>query len=130
MARPALQHPTELELKILNILWGRSPLPVREVRQAFADEGHDIAHTSVITTLNTMVDKRYLSRENSGNAFLFSPRVTHKSVSRRMLGDVVTRLFGGSSTAALLSIFDSAEIDTGELKELRRLINRKLKDQS
>ena len=130
MARPASQHPTELELIILKILWGRSPLLVREVRQALADEGRGIAHTSVITTLNTMVEKRYVSRKNSGNAFLFSPRVSHESVSRRMLGDVVTRLFGGSPAAAVLSIFDSAEIDTGELKELRRLINRKLKDQS
>ena len=130
MARPAAKYPTELELQILKVLWQQSPLLARDVQAALFDEGRELAKTSVITTLNTMVDKQYLSRKNSGNAFLFSPRVSHESVSRRMLGDVVTRLFAGSSAAAVLSIFDFAEIDTGELKELRRLINRKLKEQS
>ncbi|MEX1228976.1 MAG: BlaI/MecI/CopY family transcriptional regulator [Planctomycetaceae bacterium] len=130
MARPASEHPTELELQILKILWQQSPLPVRDVRQALADQGRDIAHTSVITTLNTMVEKRYLSRKSVGNALYFSPRTSHASVSRRMLGDVVERLFGGSSSAALLSIFESSDIDADELKELRRLIDRKLKEKS
>ena len=32
MARTRSQHPTELELEILKILWDEAPLPVREVR--------------------------------------------------------------------------------------------------
>ncbi|MFM7723925.1 MAG: BlaI/MecI/CopY family transcriptional regulator, partial [Bacteroidota bacterium] len=46
--------------RILKILWQHSPLPVRDVRDALAEQGRDLAHTSVITTLNTMVGKRYL----------------------------------------------------------------------
>ncbi|HAH46218.1 MAG TPA: penicillinase repressor, partial [Planctomycetaceae bacterium] len=30
MARPGSEHPTELELEILKILWDESPLPVRD----------------------------------------------------------------------------------------------------
>ncbi len=73
MARPKSLHPTELELQILKVLWDRSPLPVREIRQALADGGRDLAHTSVITTLGVMVRKRYLRRTKQGNAFLFAP---------------------------------------------------------
>ncbi len=130
MARPTTEHPTELELRILKILWEQSPLLVREVRQALADQGRDIAHTSVITTLNTMVGKRYLKRKKQGKSFLFAPRVSRQHVSEQILGHVVSRVFDGSAAAVMLSLFNCSEIDESELKELRRIINRKMSDQS
>ncbi|HEV3338713.1 MAG TPA: BlaI/MecI/CopY family transcriptional regulator, partial [Pirellulales bacterium] len=87
-----------------------------------------LAKTTVITTLNTMVDKGYLSRKRRGNSFLFSPRVDAATVSERVLTDVVDRVFDGSTSAVLLKLFDVRDIDSGELKELRRIIDQKLKD--
>ncbi len=130
MARPRSEYPTGLELQILQILWAESPLPVRDIRLALAGQERDIAHTSVITTLNTMVDKRYLKRTKQGKAFLFSPRVSEDEVSQGMMSDVVNRVFGGSATAAVLSLFDSSQLDADELQELRRQINRKAREQS
>ena len=37
MARARAQHPTELELLILKILWEKAPLPVRDIRKRLAD---------------------------------------------------------------------------------------------
>ena len=127
MARPASEHPTDLELQILKILWQRSPLTVREVRAALAEAGRAIAHTSVITTLNIMTRKKYLKRTKQRNAFLFEPNASRQEVSERMLGDLVDRVFDGSAAAAALSLFNSSDIDEQELKELRRQINRKMK---
>ena len=128
MAVRAGQHPTELELKILKILWEESPLPVREVRARLADQGRELAHTSVITTLNTMCDKRQLSRKKDGKAFLFSPRVKEDTVSQTMLGDLVERLFDGSATSLMLSLFDRSDIDADEVIELRGLLDKKAKE--
>ncbi len=128
MARPRSEYPTELELQILKVLWQRSPLPVREVREALAEGGRDLAHTSVITTLNVMVRKKYLRRRMQGNACLFEPRVSREEASRRMLGDMVHRVFDGSAKAVLLGLFDCAELDASELRELRRLIDEKAKE--
>ena len=128
MARPASRHPTELELLILKILWRRSPRLARDVRTALADEGRTLAKTSVITTLNTMVDKQYLTRKKQRNSFLFSPRLDAETVSEQVLSDVVDRVFDGSTSAVLLKLFDVKTLDAQELKELRRIINRKLKE--
>ena len=127
MARPAAEQPTELELQILKILWGKSPQLVRDVRDELAKLGRDIAHTSVITTLNTMVKKRIVIRKREGNAFLFSPRITREQVSRSVLGDIVNRVFDGSAKAVLLGVFEQNDIDRGELKELRKLIDQRIK---
>lgn len=130
MGRPSSEHPTELELQILRILWESSPLTVREIRDRLAADGRDLAHTSVITTLGTMVDKRQLKKlpPKQGKAFLFEPLLKKNDVSTRMLGDIVQRVFDGSASSVMLSLFDCADIDDDELKELRRIFNRKAKE--
>lgn len=128
MARPASRYPTELELQILKVLWQQSPLLAREVQTKLAEEGRELAKTSVITTLNTMVEKKYLKRKKDGNTYLFSPQISEDEVSNRVLGDVVDRVFDGSTASVVMKLFDVREIEDEELKELRRAINRKLKE--
>lgn len=130
MARPPSEHPTDLELEILKILWHDSPLPVRDVRERLKSEaGRTLAHSSVITVLNIMYDKGFLTRRKSGKAFLFAPKVKKQSVTSRMMGDMLNRVFDGSPVAMMLNLIDTAGLDAEELAELRRLINRKRKEQ-
>lgn len=130
MPRPVSRYPTELELQILKILWQDSPLLAREVQSKLEENGRPLAKTSVITTLNTMFQKKYLARKKQGNTYLFRPRITEEQVASRVLDDVVDRVFDGSTAAVMLSLFDAREVDHDELQELRRLINRKLKESS
>jgi BlaI family transcriptional regulator, penicillinase repressor len=130
MARPGSEHPTELELEILKVLWDDAPLPVREVRSRLAEHaGRTLTHSSVITMLNIMVRKGFLKRRKEGKSFLFSPRVAKESVAGGMTGDLLSRLFDGSASAMVLNLIETADLDADELAELRRLINRKAKEQ-
>lgn len=128
MARPKLEHPTKLELQILKVLWQRSPLPVREVRQSLAEAGRELAHTTVITTLNAMARKKYLRRSMQGNACMFTPRISRQDVRGGMLNDMVNRVYDGSAKELVLGLFDCGELDASDLKELRTLINQKAKE--
>jgi len=129
MARPKSEHPTELELTILKVLWEESPLKVREVRAALSELGRPLAHSSIITTLNIMVDKGYLKRKPQGKLLLFSPVVSQANVSKKMLGDVVDRVFDGSAGAVMLRLLETADLDREELLELRKIINRRAKEE-
>jgi len=130
MARSASIHPTELELLILKVLWHAAPLPVRDIREALARAGRDLAHTTVITTLNVMVRKKFVTRTMEGKACLFAPRVTREQVSTRMLGDIVDRVFDGSAAAVVLSLFDRADLKAGEIRELRQILRQKTQEKS
>ena len=127
MARPAAEQPTDLELQFLKILWEKSPRPVREIRNLLAQSGRDIAHTSVITTLNTMVKKRLLTRKREGKAYLFAPRITREQVSQSVLGDVINRVFDGSAKAVMMGLVEHSDINPDELKELRKLIDQRMR---
>ena len=130
MARAEYEHPTELELEILKVLWQESPLPVRDVRAKLeVQAGRSLAHSSVITMLNIMHRKGFLKRRKLGNAFLFSPKVEKESVTGRMMGDLLSRAFGGSPSAMVLNLLETADVDEDELAEIRRMINRKSKEQ-
>lgn len=130
MARPGSEYPTELELEILKLLWDAEPRTVREVRDGLAVGGRDLAHTTVITMLGTMVDKGQIEKLDpvQGKAFRFSPLIGRDDVSRGMLGDVVQRVFDGSAEAVMLSLFDVADLDESELASLRKLLNKKMRE--
>lgn len=130
MARPGSEHPTELELEILKILWEESPLPVREVRERLESQAdRQLTHSSVITMLNIMVRKGFLRRQKDGKAFLFAPKTAKEHVTGGIVGDLLAKVFDGSPQALVLNLLETAELDSDELAEIRRLINRKAKEQ-
>lgn len=127
MAR-VMAGPTELELLILKVLWkAGGPLIVREVRERLAeDEGRDLAHTTVVTMLHTMTDKKLVRRRQvNARAYSFEARVDENVVSKGMLEDLLTRVFDGSASSLLVSLLDSGHVSDDEHRELRRLINRR-----
>ena len=78
-----------------------------------------------------MVDKDQLRKlaPLQGKAFRFTPLLLQADVSKRILGDIVDRVFDGSAEAVLLSLFDVSELDVDELKQLRKLFNQKVREQ-
>lgn len=129
MARPESKHPTELELEILKILWDESPLPVRDVRRHLDKAVRPLTHSSVITMLNIMYRKGFVSRRKEGKSFLFWPKLTREVVAGGILGDLVARVFNGSPSAMVLNLIETADLDSDELAELRKLIARKGREQ-
>ena len=125
-----LVSPSELELQILKVLWGQSPLTARQIREHLEERGRPLVYTSVITTVQRMVDKQQLKQldPTEGKAFRFEPRVSDQQVTRGMLGEFVDRVFDGSVEAVMLSLFDAAELDEETVKRLRKAFNQKLRE--
>ncbi|NLF08102.1 MAG: BlaI/MecI/CopY family transcriptional regulator [Pirellulaceae bacterium] len=131
MARSTSQHPTELEFDILKVLWDHAPLPVRDVRTRLAEQaGRTLSHSSVITMLNIMVRKGYLRRKKEGKAFFFSPKADKNRITGGIMGDLLSRVFDGSPSAMVLNLIETADLDAGEVADLRRLISRKAKERT
>jgi predicted transcriptional regulator len=129
MPRRSRRHPTELELAILKALWQQAPQTVEGVRMALASAGRELTYSSVITVLNIMVRKKYLTRKKVGRAFEFTPRIAEQSVHRNMLSDLVHRVFDGSVATVMLELLSSEEVDSDELREIRKLIDQKTREQ-
>ena len=127
MARPPSRHPTELELEILKILWRQGPLPPREVRNLLVGF-RDLAPTSVVTIMNIMVGKGYLGRDKTGPCFVYKARVREKATTRRMLRDMVERVFDGSPSAVMVNLLKDADLDEAKVRELRAILNARMEE--
>lgn len=125
-------RPSRLELQMLRVLWGHSPLSVEQVRTRLnAEKGaRKLAYSSVITVLNILVDKGYASREKQGRAFVFAPLVEQKAVSQGFFRDLANRMFDGSSKAMMLELLGEADIDADDVREIQRLINKRKRELS
>jgi len=128
MPRPSSKYPTELELEILKILWREGPLPVSSVRDHLTGF-RELAHTSVMTIMNIMTEKKYLKRTRNGKSYTYKTVLTEEKTTRGMLGDIVNRAFDGSAKLAMLNLLEAKDIHEDELKELKRIIGVKVKEE-
>lgn len=122
MPRPKSEHPTPAELEVLQILWKRGPLTVREVMNELNDM-RPRAYTSVMSLLNVMNGKKLVRRKPRGRAFLYTPRVAERVTLRGMVGDLMTRAFDGSPRQLVAHALEQANPSSEELEELSRLID-------
>lgn len=127
MARPSSRYPTELELEVLKVIWRDGPSTVRHVREAISDF-RELAHNSVMTIMGIMVEKEYLARKRKGKSYIYTARITEEETTGGMLGDLVDRVFHGSTKAAVLTLLETGDIDECELADLQELIQRMVKE--
>jgi BlaI family penicillinase repressor len=121
MPRPKHEHPTPGELEVLSILWQRSPLTVREVREAL-NRRRPRAYTSVMSLLGVMTEKGLLSRKPAGRAYVYSPRAGRAKTMRRLLGDLLGRAFEGSASLLVAHLLEEANPSSEELAVIRRTL--------
>src|SRR3974390_1416352 len=93
MARPPAKELTERELEVMHVFWNRGESTVGEVRDALAAAGLDRAYTTVATLVRILADKGFLVQTNPERPFRYRPARSYEEVSRKLLGDVLDRVF-------------------------------------
>jgi BlaI family penicillinase repressor len=126
MPRPKSERPTPGELEVLNILWQRGPLTVREVLEVL-NQSRRRAYTSVMSLLNVMTDKGLLKRRPQGRAFVYQAKVAQDKTLGQMIEDLLGRAFGGSASALVAHLLDRSNPTPAELEKIRRTIDEHLK---
>jgi predicted transcriptional regulator len=119
-----LPKPTDAELGILGVLWDKGPSTVREVHDAlYRDEG--AGYTTALKLLQIMHAKGLVERDDSERAHVFRAAVSKERTQKRFLGDMVQRVFDGSSSQLVLQALGGRPKATrGELDEIRALLDK------
>ncbi len=119
----------KLEQAVLNEVWRRDEVSVRDIYVAF---GESIAYTTLMTTLDRLFKKKLLTRRKDGRAFVYLPAVSPDELEQGILDDVIDGLLGHGAEQVqpvLACIVDTvSERDRELLDELDRLIKEKRKE--
>ena len=114
-----------LELRVLGVLRADEPASVADVRARLGASDAKLAYTTVMTVLGRLHQKGLALRTRDGQRYLYSPARRSRGVLSGMLGRVRSAMTGDTARP-LVALLEAEDLSTAELRELRRLIDRKI----
>ena len=122
MARRKSPTFTEVELEFMRVIWPAGEVSTEDVHAALKKHGRDLSDGSIRKVLSILVTKGHLTRRRNGRAFLYKAVVPQGRANRRMVQDLITRAFDGSTALMIAALFDGKAIGKRDLAEIKRLI--------
>lgn len=120
---------TPLEALIMDAIWDLAPVTVRQIQEHF-QATRPMAYNTVLTMMRILRDKGFLKSERQGRIDVYQPLFSREQIGRRSVGEVLDLFFAGSARSLVSQLLDSEKISREELAQLRREIDRRLREQS
>jgi len=127
MARPPAKELTERELEVMHVFWNRGESTVAEVRDILAESGLDRAYTTVATLVRILADKSFLVQTNQDRPFSYRSARSYEDVSRKLLGELLDRVFRGSREQLLVRLMEQKALTVKERALLGDVLRQKEK---
>jgi predicted transcriptional regulator len=122
MVRPTARELTERELEIMHVFWARREATIADVREEMARSGRDRAYTTIATLVRILNDKGFLDPIDDRRPVRYRAARSFEDVSRRLLGDVLERVFKGSSEELLVRLVEQSHLTAKERAKLRQIL--------
>jgi predicted transcriptional regulator len=91
---------TPLELDIMKAVWRDPPVTVRDVQETIRPT-RNLAYTTVMTIMDRLHQKGFLSRELQSRTHMYSPAIDYVEVRDEAVKVLVNNFFDGSETGLL-----------------------------
>ena len=119
MDKPSLG---EQELEVLRFIADRAPIAAREVAEHFAAE-RGLARTTILTVMERLRKKGYLTRRRREGVFEYSPRVPQAELLQGLVRDFVEKTLAGSISPVVAYLAHSRRLSDAELAELQKIVD-------
>ena len=114
---------TRFELEVMDVLWAEAPASIREVQERLP-KGKELAYTTVQTIVGRLEAKGALRRVRKvGNAHLFEPAVTRRSVQRRLVDDFLGLL--GGARPLMVHLLETRKLSLEDLHEIEAAVKER-----
>jgi BlaI family transcriptional regulator, penicillinase repressor len=118
---------TKLELQIMQALWDRGTLSIREIQESFPGRDKP-SYTTVQTTVYRLEGKGALQRVRKiSNAHIFEAVVSRNSAQRRLIDDLLA-LFGGRTQPVMSHLIESGKLTLDDVKEAEKALKKLQKE--
>ena len=112
---------TRFELEIMRVLWDLERASVREIQEKLSDRRRP-AYTTVQTIVRRLEEKGAVRRlRKIGNALIFEPAITRKSVHGRLITELL-QMFGGSARPLMAHLAEMGKLSLEDVRELEALM--------
>ena len=115
--------PTDKELEILHILWGKGPSSVRDVHDALGGEKTN-GYTTILKLMQIMHEKGTVTRQKRGKLHLYSAVHSEESTRNQILDKFIDKVFKGSAAQLLISALGNHKSSREELDAIRKYLDK------
>lgn len=112
-----------VELQVLQYIDQHQPVTGRQVVDYWAEK-HASARTTVMTIIDRLQDKGYLSRKKQNGVYHYVTRRSAASVLQGLVGDFVAGVLGGSLSPFAAYLSGAKGLNPRELAELKRIVEQ------
>jgi predicted transcriptional regulator len=112
--------PTAAEADILAVLWRLGPATVREVHDALEK---DCDYNTTLAQMRLMAEKGLLARSERFRSHVYEPAAPQTEMQKRMAGDLLKRVFGGSAKGLVMSALGATPTTSEDRAEIRKMLD-------
>jgi predicted transcriptional regulator len=121
MSRPI--KTTEKELEILQIVWDRGSVSVKDVHVAMG--GHvQNGYTTILKFMQIMHDKGLLSRQKSGKLHIYKAVPSLETTREQLVDKMIHTVFQGSAAKLVMSALGNQKSTKEELREIKEYLDK------
>lgn len=114
---------SKLELRIMEVLWERGVVSIREIQEAFPEKQRP-AYTTIQTTVYRLEAKKAVRRvKKISNAHMFEAVISRGTAHRRLIDDILS-LFGGRAQPVMAQLIESGKLTMEDVEEARRTLQK------
>lgn len=112
---------SKLEYQIMESLWARGELSIREIQESFAGKRIP-AYTTIQTTIYRMETKGIVLRVRKvGNFHIFAAAISREDAQRRLIDDLLG-FFGGQTQPVMAHLIESGKLSLADIKEAEQVL--------
>lgn len=115
--------PTEKELEILQILWEKDAVSVKDVHEALGGEATN-GYTTILKLLQIMHEKGLVTRQKSGKLHLYQAVPSLENTRQLILDKMISTVFQGSATQLVMSALGNKKSSKEELREIKAYLEK------
>ncbi len=112
------------ELDVLAAVYAEAPVTAGRIREIM-EKYRPMAHGSVVTLLTRLEAKGLVTKEKGpvGKAFLFKPLKKPEQVYKKLVKEMVDRLFNGNTGAMAVSLLEANPPTQDEVADIQKALN-------
>ena len=110
------------EWEILRHVIDHHPVTVREVAD-YAAETQGLARTTILTVMERLRKKHYLTRRKVGGVFQYSPKIPLTELLQGMIQQFIDHTLHGAMSPFFAYLSKSGDLSDKDLNDLKQLVN-------
>ena len=114
---------SKLEFQIMEALWSRGELSIREIQETFPEQRLP-AYTTIQTMVYRMETKGVVERvKKVGNFHIFAAAITREEAQRGVLNELLA-YFGGRSQPLMAHLIESGKLSLEDVREAEKVLQK------